>query len=171
VPTSPNIPNYEAAVGYAMVGLGCQDSGWTWGIGRDFHFRGIGFPKKKPDEIIAALEEYKIPGIRLVKRQGRDREGKEITGVYVEISDWEVLRPTEISFYMHKLAEKWSPMKVFATLTTNQQALFQKHVGSTAWYEALKKEGMRVDVAAFVKNWSDRAKIYQEQSKKFWLYP
>jgi len=170
VPTSPNMPSYDAVIGYAMVGLGCQNSGWTWGIGRDYPFRGIGYPKKKPDEIIAALEAYKIPGIRLVKRDGRDREGKIITGVYVEVSDWESWRPTELSFYMHKQAEKWSTMKVFATLTTAEQASFQKHVGSTAWYDALKRDGMRVDVASFIKNWAERDAMYQQQAKKYWLY-
>jgi len=171
VPTSPNIPSYEAAVGYAMVGLGCQNSGWTWGIGRDFPFRGIGYPKKKPEEIIAAMEAYQIPGIKFVKQQGLDREGKLITGVYVQIINWEQWRPTELSFYMHKQAEKWSVMKVFATLTTAEQASFQKHVGSTAWYDALRRDGMRVDVASFVKNWAERAAMYQQQAKKYWLYP
>ncbi len=171
VPTSPNIPSYEAAVGYAMIGLGCQNSGWTWGIGRDFPFRGIGYPKKKPEEIIAAMEAYQIPGIKFVKQQGLDREGKLITGVYVQVTNWEAWRPTELSFYMHKQAEKWSALKVFATLTTAEQTTFQKHVGSTAWYDALKRDGMRVDVAPFVKNWTERAAVYQQQARKYWLYP
>lgn len=170
VPTSPNIPGYEAAIGYAMIGLGCEQSGWTWGIGRDYHFRGIGYPKKKPEEIIAALEDFKIPGIKLVKRDGRDRDGKIITGVYVEVSDWDAWRPTELSIYMHKLAEKWSTKKVFASLNKEQQRTFQIHVGSTAWYDALARDGMRVDVATFVKNWTERAALYQQQSKKYWLY-
>jgi uncharacterized protein YbbC (DUF1343 family) len=170
LPTSPNMPSYESVIGYAMVGLGCQNSGWTWGIGRDYPFRGIGYPKKKPEEIIKALEAYNIPGITFVKRDGRDREGKVITGVYVEVSDWEKWNPTELSFYMHKQAEKWSLMKVFATLTTAEQVTFQKHVGSTAWYDALKRDGMRVDVAAFLKNWTERAANYQIASKKYWLY-
>jgi len=171
ITTSPNIPSYEAAVGYAMVGLGCQNSGWTWGIGRDFPFRGIGYPKKKPDEIIAALEAYKIPGIRLVKHEGRDRDGKLITGVYVEVSDWEKWNPTELSFYMHKQAAKWEKLNTFAVLTSAEQRTFQIHVGSTAWYDALKRDGGRVDVAAFLKNWAERDVIYQQQSKKYWLYP
>lgn len=171
VPTSPFIQNYDAVIGYAMVGLGCQNSGWFSGIGRDYPFRGIGYPKKKPDEIIAALEAYRIPGIRLVKREGRDRDGKIVTGVYIEVSDWEAWHPTELSFYMHKQAEKWSPMKVFATLTRDEQRTFQIHVGSTAWYDALARDGMRVDVAAFVKNWTERAALYQAASKKYWIYP
>ena len=171
VPTSPMITSYEAAVGYAMIGLGCEQTAWRSGIGRDYPFRAISYPKKKPDEIIAALEAYQIPGIRFVKREGRDTDGKPVTGVYVEISDWEAWRPTELSFYMHKQAEKWSTMKVFSTLTTAQQRTFQIHVGSTAWYDALKRDGMRVDVAAFIKNWAERAAMYQQQAKKYWLYP
>ncbi|HEX2860439.1 MAG TPA: DUF1343 domain-containing protein [Lacunisphaera sp.] len=171
VPTSPLIGSFDAVIGYAMIGLGCEQTSWRSGIGRDFPFRSINYPKKKPDEIIAALEAYNIPGIRFVKRDGRDAENKVVTGVYVEVTDWQAWRPTELSFYMHKQAEKWSPLKVFATLNAAQQRTFQIHVGSTAWYDALKRDGMRVDVPAFIKNWSDRAAVYQIASRKYWLYP
>ncbi|HWA27674.1 MAG TPA: hypothetical protein VG734_18605, partial [Lacunisphaera sp.] len=45
------------------------------------------------------------------------------------------------------------------------------HVGSTAWYDALAKEGMRVDVPLHLKNWAQRAATYQALSRKYWLYP
>ena len=170
IPTSPNVPSFEAAVGYAMVGLGCQQSGWTWGIGRDFPFRGIGFPKKTPDEIIKALDACRIPGLKFVKQAGLCSDGNLITGVYVEIVDWDAWRPTELSFYMHRQAVLWQPLNPFAVLTTAEQRTFNIHVGSTAWYNALKREGRKVDVASFLKNWAERARIYQELSKKYWLY-
>lgn len=171
IATSPNIPSYESVIGYAMVGLGTQNSGWTWGIGRDFPFRGIGYPKKTPDEIIRALTAWKIPGLIFLKRPGIGSDGKLITGVYVEVTDWEKWNPTELSFYMQKQVTKWSRLNPFSVLTTDEARTFKIHVGSTAWYDAVKREGPRVDVAAFLKNWSERAKIYQEQTKKFWLYP
>ena len=171
VATSPNIPSYEAVIGYAMVGLGTQDSGWTWGIGRDFPFRGIGYPKKNPDEIIKAMEAHKIPGLSFVKRSGAGSDGKPMTGVYVEVSDWEKWNPTELSFYLHKQAAKWSRLNPFAALTTDEARSFKIHVGSNAWLAALQREGARVDVSLFLKNWSERAAIYREQTKKFWLYP
>ena len=171
VSTSPNVPSFEAAAGYAMVGLGTQNSPWEWGIGRDFHFRAIGFPKKTPDEIIAAMNGYKIPGLTFVKRPGTGRDGKPITGVYVEITDWEKWHPTELSFYMHKQAAKWSRLNPFAALTTEEQRSFKIHVGSTAWLTELRRAGGSVDVASFLKNWTERAAIYQGQTKKFWLYP
>jgi uncharacterized protein YbbC (DUF1343 family) len=176
VQTSPQITNFDAVVGYAMIGLGCEQNAWRQvalpaGFRADYPTRGISYPKKTPEEIIAALEPFRIPGIRFVKRETRTPEGKPLVGVFVEVVDWDAWRPTELSFYMHKIAEKWSPLKVFAALTGPQQRTFQIHVGSTAWYEALSKEGMRVDVASFVKNWSERAAIYQLNSKKYWLYP
>ncbi|MFZ5497319.1 MAG: DUF1343 domain-containing protein [Verrucomicrobiota bacterium] len=176
VPTSPMITDFNAIIGYAMIGLGCEQTAWGQvalppDATAEHPTRGIWYPKKSPEEIIAALEPFKIPGIRLVKRETRNGNGKVNVGAFVEITDWDAWRPTELSFYMHKLAEKWSPMKVFATLTTAQQRTFQIHVGSTAWYDALSREGMRVDVAAFVQNWAERAAIYQQNSRKYWLYP
>ena len=176
VQTSPMITDYNAIIGYAMIGLGCEQTPWRQvalpaGQRSDYPIRGISYPKKTPEEIIPALEAFKIPGIRFVKRESRNGDGKPIAGVFVEVTDWNAWRPTELSFYMHKLAEKWSPMKVFATLTDGQQRTFQIHVGSTAWYEALKRDGMRVDPALFVKNWTERAANYQTASRKYWLYP
>lgn len=169
--TSPNIPSFESVIGYAMVGLGAQNSGWKWGIGRDFPFRGISYPKKTPDEIIKAMDEWKIPGVGFVKRNALDREGKPAAGVYVEVTDWDKWNPTELSFYMHKQAAKWSRLNPFAVLTTDEARSFKIHVGSTAWHDALRREGARIDIASFLKNWSERAKVYREQTRKFWLYP
>jgi len=176
VPTSPMIVSYDAIIGYAMVGLGCEQTAWAQvalppGLTSAYPTRGIAYPKKTPEEIIAAMEAFRIPGVRFVKREGKNGEGKPFAGAFVEVTDWNAWRPTELSFYMHKQAEKWSTLKVFASLTAAQQRTFQIHVGSTAWYDALKRDGMRVDVAPFVKNWSERAAISQIASRKYWLYP
>jgi len=171
IPTSPMIPDFDAVVGYAMVGLGCEQNAWSSGIGREFPFRGISYPRKTPDEIIAALDAYKIPGIRLVKRQGLSAEGQPRTGVYVEVSDWDKWNPTELSFYMHKQAAKWERLNPFVGLTAAEQRTFKIHVGSNAWLAELQRAGSRIDVPVFLKNWTERAAIYREQSRKYWLYP
>ena len=114
-----------------------------WGIGRDFPFRGIGFPKKTPDEIIKTMSAYKIAGINFVKRPGKARDGKMITGVYVEVTNWDAWNPTELSFYMHRQAAAWQTLNPFAALTTTELRSFNIHVGSTAWSTALRREGAR----------------------------
>ena len=171
VPTSPNIPTFDAVIGYAMVGLGSRPmTDWAWGIGKDFPFRGIGFPKKTPDEIIKAMEAYKIPGVRFVKQAGTGSDGKPLVGVYVQVTDWEAWHPTELSFYMQKQAALWSRLNPFSVLTTAEQRTFRIHVGSTAWFAALSREGGRVNVPSFLQNWTDRDKIYQDETRKYWLY-
>lgn len=170
IATSPMVPTYEAAVGYAMIGLGTQDSGWTSGIGKDYPFRGIHFPKKTPDEIIKAMDAYKIPGVKFLKMNGVSREGKVVPGVYVEVVDWEQWRPTEVSFYMQKQAALWSKLNPYASLTAAEMRTFNIHVGSAAWYNAIRTQGGRVDVSLFIKNWSERAAIFQQTSRKYWLY-
>lgn len=170
IATSPMVPTYEAAVGYAMIGLGTQNSGWSSGIGKDYPFRGIHFPKKTPDDIIRVMDAYKIPGVRFVKMNGFSRENKIVPGVYVEVSDWDKWRPTEVSFYMQKLGALWSPQNPFAKLTPTEERTFNIHVGSAAWFKALSTQGGRVDVASFIKNWQERAAVFQQTSRKYWLY-
>jgi uncharacterized protein YbbC (DUF1343 family) len=170
IPTSPKVPDFDAVAGYPMVGLGTEIGGWTWGIGTFYAFRGIGYPKKTPEQILAELEPYKIPGIKLEKTQGVGRDGKVIGGVYVEIVDWNAWRPTELSFYMMKAAAKWNAINPFKIAPADRQSMFNKLVGSGAWWRAITTQGGRVDVAAFIRNWAERDAIYQQQSRKYWLY-
>ncbi|HVU16750.1 MAG TPA: DUF1343 domain-containing protein [Candidatus Didemnitutus sp.] len=170
VPTSPMIASYDAVIGYAMVGLGTQNSGWTSGIGSFYAFRGIGFPKRTPEQIMAELGQYHIPGIELQRIPGVARDGKVIDGVYVEVANWEAWHPTELAFYMQKVAARWSAANPFARLSPADERTFKIHVGSSAWFSALKREGSRVDVAAYVRSWAERDAVYQQQSRKYWLY-
>jgi uncharacterized protein YbbC (DUF1343 family) len=170
IATSPFVQDYAAVVGYAMVGLGTEVGGWTWGIGVNHPFRGIGFPKKTPEEIIKELEAYRIPGLKLFKAQGLARDGKIITGVYVDVTDYAAWRPTELSFYMMKTAAKWNLLNPFVGPAGDRTSMFNKVVGSGAWSTAISREGRNVDVASFIRNWSERAAVYQQQSRKYWLY-
>ena len=170
IATSPMMPNFEATVGYAMVGPGTEIGGWSSGIGTFYPFRGIGYQKKTPEQIISELGQYHIPGIRLDVAQGVGRDGKVIRGVYVEVTDWNAWHPTELSFYMMKTAAKWSPVNPFKAAPPDKQSMFNKIVGSAAWWKALTTQGAKVDVAQFTHNWNERALVYQQQSRKFWLY-
>jgi len=89
----------------------------------------------------------------------------------VQVTDWESWHPTELSFYMHKQAARWTRLNPFATLTTNEAHTFRIHVGSSAWCTELSRAGGKVNVAPFLQNWQARDAIYLEETKKFWLYP
>ena len=170
VPTSPAIPDLSAALGYAMTGLGAQIGGFRHGYGTQFPFRLLSFPGKEPQEIANALKARQIPGLDYKIVDRRTPRGWQGKGVYVVVNDFSRLRPTEISFNMMQLACLWSAENPFAAVTQTKARLFNKHVGSTEWWDALERQGARVEVAKFLRKWQTQAMVFQAMSRKYWLY-
>jgi hypothetical protein len=44
------------------------------------------------------------------------------------------------------------------------------HVGSKAFFDDLVAKGASFDIEAWLGTWREQARVYQEQSKRFWLY-
>jgi uncharacterized protein YbbC (DUF1343 family) len=175
VPTSPYVQDFAAVVGYAMVGLGSSwgnfvKPGFSHGIGPDYPFRGLGFPGRTADLLIQDLQALKIPGLGFRKLTVTGRDGKPATGVYVDVLDWEAWRPTELSFQLLRLNCRLAGTNPFANLAPANARSLNIHVGSMEWYNALKRDGAKVDVEGFIKTWQARNAIYQQQSKRYWLY-
>ena len=168
VPTSPYIPDLSAVLGYAMTGLGAQEGGFSHGIGTPYPFRLLRYKGKSPEQIKAALESKRIPGLgyRIVKTQSA--AGAPLSGVYVSVTNWSQARPTELSFHMMQLAAVWSPSNPF--IASKNPALFNKHVGSTAWWEEIRQRGAQARVDVFVEQWAQQAKSFQQKAKRFWIY-
>ncbi|MGJ8639871.1 MAG: DUF1343 domain-containing protein [Opitutaceae bacterium] len=168
VPTSPYIPDLSAVLGYAMTGLGAQEGGFSHGIGTPYPFRLLRHKNKTPIEVKRALEALRIPGLsyRIVKT--KSASGAPVEGVYTSVSDWSSVRPTEISFHMMQLAAAWSSTNPFTTV--KNPALFNKHVGSTTWWNELQLQGSKARVNAFVNQWSQQAKQFQKNSQRYWIY-
>ncbi|MEO7414202.1 MAG: DUF1343 domain-containing protein, partial [Opitutaceae bacterium] len=162
VPPSPAIQDFAAVMGYPMVGLGCLSSGFSHGIGRQYLFRGVYFKGKTTDQLEKDLNALRLPGIKFRKVAGIDETGKPATGVYVEVSDWDDWNSTELNFHLMRLACRYSPTNPFAKLTAAQERTFNIHVGSRAWLDALKRDGAKVDVEGFLKDWREKAKVYQQ---------
>ncbi|MGH7944843.1 MAG: DUF1343 domain-containing protein [Opitutaceae bacterium] len=170
VPTSQLVPDFAAVIGYAMVGLGCEGNRFSHGLGASYPYRGIAYPGKTPDQLQKDLTALRVPGIRFSKVSVNDRQGQPTTGVFVEVTDWDDWNPTELSFHMMRLACRYDPSNPFAKLTEAQLRSFNIHVGSQAWGYALRLQGARVDVDAWVRRWREQARVYQQETKKYWLY-
>ncbi|MBL6918944.1 MAG: DUF1343 domain-containing protein [Puniceicoccaceae bacterium] len=168
VPTSPYIPDLSAVLGYAMTGLGAQEGGFSHGIGTPYPFRLLRYKGKSPGQIKAALESKRIPGLgyRIVKTQSA--AGAPLSGVYVSVTNWNRARPTELSFHMMQLAAVWSSSNPFAA--SKNPGLFNKHVGSTAWWNEIRQRGAQARVDVFVEQWAQQAKSFQQKAKRFWIY-
>lgn len=171
VGTSQFVQTFDATVGYAMVGLGCELSGFTHGIGKDFPFRGIGFKGRTVDVLEKEFNALHVAGVKYRRVTGLNpATGKQEPGLYVDVVNWDEWDPTELSFRMMQLACRLNPPNPFAKLSASDLRRFNIHVGSEAWQLALVREGARVNVDAFLKEWQERNQIYQQQTRKFWLY-
>jgi uncharacterized protein YbbC (DUF1343 family) len=168
VPTSPFIPDLSAVLGYAMTGLGAQEGGFSHGIGTPYPFRLLRHEGKTAQEVKLALERLRIPGLSYRIVQTRSAAGAPLEGVYVSVSDWATLRPTELSFQMMRLTAAWTPGNPFAA--SSNPTLFNKHVGSSKWWEEIRTRGENARVHLFVEGWAQNALRFQNQAKRFWLY-
>ena len=114
-PTSPYIPNLSAVLGYAMTGLGAQVGGFSHVIGTPYPFRLLRFKGKSSTELQQALLAKQIPGISFRILRTQSAAGATVEGVYVNVSDWSKVRPTEISFHMMQLTAEWTHPNPFTT--------------------------------------------------------
>jgi uncharacterized protein YbbC (DUF1343 family) len=123
VPTSPYIPTFSAVEGYPLTGLGTQWGGFKNGIGTAYPFRGISFHGVRFDVLERELNALNIPGIGFRRVSVPDpKTGKPDLGLYVEINDWDLWRPTELSAYLLRLSCKLSPRNPFAGMTPPRSA-------------------------------------------------
>lgn len=168
--TSPNIPDLSSVLGYAMTGLGQMHSGFSHGIGTPYPFRLLRHSELEPEALKSLLEERRIPGLeyRLVPTQ--TRAGAPITGVYVLVSDWNACRPTEISFHMMVIGSRLMNGSPYQRLSDSQMTLFNKHVGSTEWWDEIRKLGHHARLNYFLQKWEREAQAFQKESRAYWLY-
>ncbi len=172
-PTSPAIPDLSAAMGYPMTGLGCMLGGFSHGYGTTYPFRLIQYPGKTPEEVEAALRAESIPGldyqIRNVTVNGRQQRG-----VYLLVTDWNALRPTEVSFHLMRIAARWArearKANPFAAASEDQALLFNKHTGSGEFWNDLVRNGEDVDLDYYLRRWQGLAASFQQTSRPFRIY-
>lgn len=178
-PTSPNVATFEAVVGYPMTGLGAQLGGFRHGIGTPYPFRLLTHPSLTQAELLRQLQARNIPGLRFSPRDvtvpapagARDPAPRVVSGVYIDVVDWNAWRPTELGLHMMQMAAALSPRRnPFVAASADEAELFNKHFGSNALWAELKRDGARLDVARIFADWEQQARSFQERSRKYWLY-
>lgn len=173
-PTSPAIPDEAAVLGYAMTGLGAQLGGFTHGYGTTAPFRLLRYPGKSPAELAADLNALGLPGMVFAPSRAVDTRGNVLGGVYVTVTDWRAFEPTRLSFEMMRLACRYAAEagrpNPFAAASEAEGVLFNKHVGSTAWWEEITTKGAAADVDVFFARWQQEAERFQQHSRCYWLY-
>jgi uncharacterized protein YbbC (DUF1343 family) len=170
IATSPAVNDFSAVVGYAMIGLGCEETGFSHSMGPPYSFQILSFGGKSPEQLASDLNALRLPGLHFQTITTVDASGRPTGGVLVQVVDWNAWNPTELSFYLMRLACRYRPPNPFLAFSNIDVSKFNRHVGSAAWWSALRRDGARVDVEDFQREWRARVKLYQEQTRKYWLY-
>ncbi len=169
--TSGLVLDFAACEGYPMTGLGCMLNGFRHGVGDQHPFRGVSHQTIKSEVIEKELRVLPLSGIQFRRiTVPNAKTGQPGSGLFIDITDYEAWAPTELNFWLMKLACKLEPRNPFIAATDAQRKTFLVHMGSQAFLNDLLTKGRNVDVAAWLKPWREQDRIYQEQSKKFWLY-
>lgn len=171
VPTSTRIRDFGAVQGYPMTGLGCILGGFTHGVGNQHDFRGLRHAKLADEALEKELRALNLPGLQFRRVSVPNaKSGKPGTGTYVEIADYDDWAPCDLNFQLMRIACRLDPRNPFASATKAKQREFLIHVGSNALLQDLIAKGPRIDMDAWLKTWREQARIYQEASRKYWLY-
>ncbi len=167
VPTSPGIPTLSAVLGYAMTGLGAEINRFRHGFGTEYSFRLLSLPGFETDILVKELNELGLKGVQFVKTTGTDKRDNPVEGAYVQVYNWNTLQPTALSFYMMPLACKLQQENPYANASAN---LFNKHVGSHAWWDEISSKGEQANVEKFLTDWQRKADQFKVWSSNYWIY-
>jgi hypothetical protein len=69
-----------------------------------------------------------------------------------------------------RLACRYDPPNPFAKLGSKDARSFNIHAGSTAWWQALVRDGAKVNLDSFETDWRRKAAVYQSLTRRYWLY-
>jgi uncharacterized protein YbbC (DUF1343 family) len=178
IPTSPMMPDFSAIQGYPMVGLGTYvspeekfDIGFDHGVGKSYPFRGLSHQSfRNMDALEKELRGLNLPGLQFKRVSAPDKDGKPATGIYVIISDYDAWRPTELNFYLMKLACRLGGKNPFAPAPGRQFRGFLRHMGSEEFLRALQRDGANIDLEPWLRRWREQAAAAHQASQKYWLY-
>lgn len=170
VPTSPGIPTLSSVLGYAMTGLGAEINRFRHGFGTEYSFRLLSLPGIETETLVEELNALGLKGVQFVKATGTNNKDNPVEGAYVQVYNWNTLSPTALSFHMMTLACKLQGENPYAKASANSVSLYNKHVGSNAWWTEISTKGAEADVESFLEQWKSRAKFFKKWSSNYWIY-
>ena len=133
-------------------------------------FRFLGYAGKDEKEVAAAVNGFRVAGLRGVPAVLEGEKASKSRGALLVIEDWRKLRPTELSFHMMRQCCVWEKSNPFAASRGNERELFLKHLGDEKFFDALCREGARIDVKAWCSRWEARALEFRRSVADYRLY-
>ncbi len=170
--TSPHIPYAESACFYATSGIVGELGFLSVGVGYTLPFQL--FAKDSIDALLLArrLNQLRLPGVSFrpisIKPFYGVGQGLFYSGVQTFITDYKVVRLTDIQFYvMQEMAALYPDLEFFGASTASRFSMFDKVSGSD---QIRLKFSAGMKVADILPYWRKDEEAFKLKSKSYYLY-
>jgi len=163
IPPSPNLRTVNAAFLYPGIEI-LQAAGISVGRGTSKPFELLGAPWIKADELTAALDRRKIPGVNFARAEFTPNSdpyrGQHCQGVAVTVTDRNAFRSMRMGLEIADVLRKMYPDHF-------QIDKINELLGSQSTIDRLKRGDAPADIVA---GWSDDLAKFRKMREKYLLY-
>lgn len=173
VPTSPHVPHGDSPMFQVATGMLGEIGGVSTGIGYTLPFQCIAAPGVNPHDLAAALNAYRLPGVRFspvtYKPYYFSFKDQTISGAQIYFTNPAAAPLTAINFYAIEALKKVAERDVFAEAVKSGKsfAMFDKVNGTEATRKALQAGTSAAEIVAGWKVGEDR---FRSARKRYLLY-
>jgi len=172
IPTSPHIPNSINAIYYAASGILGELYTISIGVGYTQPFELFAAKWIDADDLANNLNNLHLPGIIFrpvhYKPYYSVGKGSMLHGVQLHFTDVRKAQISLLQFYVMQECHKLYPNKnPFRMCDSSRLSMFDKVCGTKKIREYFTKDFQVKDIEEL---WTPPAKLFKEQSKKYWLY-
>ncbi len=172
VPTSPHVPTPESAYLYPATGILGELGVCSIGVGYTLPFQMIAFEGISAEALATSLNSQSLPGVTFRPIYANpfygSYKGKEVAGVQIFITDFAVVRLSEIQFRVLEAAKKLIPeLDVFGSCQQSRLQMFDKVCGTS---EVRLQFAESYRYSAIEQLWTADSELYKKSVKKYHRY-
>ena len=168
---SPHIPHPETAFYYAATGIVGELDPNLIGVGYTVPFETFVAEWINSDSLALAINKLALPGVTFrpisFKPYYMPKQGKQLHGVQVYITDYTKVALTEIQFRLLEVHHSLYPAKEFFALSPTRWNMFDKVAGTSKIRELFTKNHQFSDVNEY---WNKDVEVFRDKAKKYYLY-
>ena len=171
IPSSPHIPTWETAFYYAATGIVGEIDPNMIGIGYPLPFQTLVTENIDAITICKAMNSLELPGVSFrpvfFKPYYMAKQGVELQGAQIHITDFSKVPLTEIQFLFLQEAKKIDPDFDFFTGMEHRYRMFDLGCGT----DTIRKSMMEnYDFTKVKTIWEKDVEAFREKAERYYLY-
>ena len=173
VPTSPHVPHGESPLFQVATGMLGEIGGVNIGVGYTLPFQCIAATNVNPQQLAAAMNDYRLPGVRFQPVTYKPYYGpfkdENVSGVQLYFTDPAHAPLTAINYYALEALKKVAGRDLFdeAQKAGKKFDMFDKVNGTDATRRALQSGKTAAEIVA---SWALGEEKFRHERRKYLIY-